>query len=291
MNKIKANPLPAAIAGLGLWMLFKGDSGRDVDLDYEYYGSGDNRGYDYERYSGGRYPTGYGAGRDYSADREFGYGGEANTGGAKERLAGVADSARDKISDVASDIGERAHELGDRAAHVGDTAMRRAASMGQRARYGTRSAMNEVSDMIAANPMILGAAGAVVGALLGFSIPETERENQLMGGARDNLKERAVDLAHEGAQKAKSVATAAAEAATSTVKNELSDDAQSGTARSGGMSSGSATSSASRQTSASSGASATTGGLGSTASTSYGAGSGTSSKGTGGSSGSGTSGL
>jgi ElaB/YqjD/DUF883 family membrane-anchored ribosome-binding protein len=246
MNKIKANPLPAAIAGLGLWMLFKGDSGRDADMDYEY-GSGYGRGYGSELYSGGRYPSaGYDAGRGYTSDHGYGYGGgESTTHGAKERLGGVADSAREKISDVASDIGERAHELGDRAAHAGDAAMRGAASMGQRVRYGTRSAMDNVSDMIASNPMMLGAAGAVVGALLGFSIPETERENELMGGARDSLKERAVDLAHEGAQKAKNVATAAAEAATSTVKSELGDEAEGGTARSTTASSGSATSSGS----------------------------------------------
>lgn len=38
-----------------------------------------------------------------------------------------------------------------------------------------------------ANPLLIGAAAAVAGAIVGLSIPETEREHQLMGETRDAM--------------------------------------------------------------------------------------------------------
>jgi hypothetical protein len=38
-----------------------------------------------------------------------------------------------------------------------------------------------------ANPLLVGAAAAAVGAIVGLGVPETERENELMGETRDNM--------------------------------------------------------------------------------------------------------
>jgi hypothetical protein len=39
------------------------------------------------------------------------------------------------------------------------------------------------------NPLLVGAASAVIGALVGLAVPETEREHQLMGETRDGMLE------------------------------------------------------------------------------------------------------
>jgi hypothetical protein len=38
-----------------------------------------------------------------------------------------------------------------------------------------------------ANPLLVGAAAAAIGAIVGLGVPETERENELMGEARDSV--------------------------------------------------------------------------------------------------------
>jgi len=51
------------------------------------------------------------------------------------------------------------------------------------------------------NPLALGAAAVIVGAVVGMSIPATETENELMGEVRDTVVERARTLASDAASK------------------------------------------------------------------------------------------
>jgi len=60
------------------------------------------------------------------------------------------------------------------------------------------------------NPLAVGAIAAAVGVGVGLALPETERENRLMGEARDNLVERAQGAAQGAAEKARQVAGDAA---------------------------------------------------------------------------------
>ena len=50
------------------------------------------------------------------------------------------------------------------------------------------------------NPLALGAVALAVGAAVGYSLPRTERENALMGEARDHLLDGASHLAHDASQ-------------------------------------------------------------------------------------------
>jgi hypothetical protein len=50
------------------------------------------------------------------------------------------------------------------------------------------------------NPLALGAAALVAGAAVGYSLPRTRREDQLMGQVRDHLLDGATGLAHEAGQ-------------------------------------------------------------------------------------------
>jgi hypothetical protein len=60
--------------------------------------------------------------------------------------------------------------------------------------------------MMQDNPLLVGAGALVLGAAFGLAIPETERENELMGEARDSMVERAQDMARNAASQVQNVA-------------------------------------------------------------------------------------
>ena len=59
------------------------------------------------------------------------------------------------------------------------------------------------------NPLVVGAAAALVGIAIGMSLPASETENQLMGEARDTIVDRARELASDTADKVQDVAAKA----------------------------------------------------------------------------------
>jgi hypothetical protein len=230
MSRIKDNPIPAAIAGLGLWMLFRNDKSRDVEKTYNYDAYGAPRpGY----YPPGRATYPYGGRTDFA-----GYGYDRAFDDGRGRMSHVADTVRDKAasvkdkaSDLADNLGDkahemsdRAHELGDRAGEFADETLDRAEAYGRRMAWQARSSGQELWDTLENNPLILGAAGVIVGALVGASIPETDRENRLMGEASDSVKQTAISYAEEGMEKAKHVASAATDAATSVASREINKE-------------------------------------------------------------------
>jgi hypothetical protein len=60
-----------------------------------------------------------------------------------------------------------------------------------RSRQVARRAQNHLTRTWNETPLLVGAAAMVAGAIVGLSIPETEREHQLMGETRDRLIETA----------------------------------------------------------------------------------------------------
>jgi hypothetical protein len=53
--------------------------------------------------------------------------------------------------------------------------------------FTARKAQNQMQRMLRENPLMIGAAAIVVGAAVGMALPETERENELVGEARDSV--------------------------------------------------------------------------------------------------------
>ena len=77
---------------------------------------------------------------------------------------------------------------------------------GTEARLTARRAQNGVQRMLRQNPLLVGAAAMLVGAAVGASLPETERENEWMGETRDNVVERAQEAARDAATAVRDVA-------------------------------------------------------------------------------------
>lgn len=176
IDKVKENPIPAAMVGVGLWMLF-----RDHD-------SG-GAGFRPQRY------------RSYDVDSDFDE--DDRLEQAKDRMRNAAESAREKASEISDRAGEKVDELKEQT------------------REKVMMARNETRDFINDSPLIAGIAALALGALLGGVIPESDKENELLGDTRDRLLDRTKVLANDAMDRAKNVASAAAETAKNEAKNEV----------------------------------------------------------------------
>ncbi|HET9083796.1 MAG TPA: DUF3618 domain-containing protein [Candidatus Limnocylindrales bacterium] len=256
IDTIRQNPIPAAMAGIGLaWLWTHRSQGQT-------YTSGTwRRGSDYygePRYAGDRY------GETYR------YGG---SGGAKEGVSSKVGEVGDRVSDVGDRVSERAGQavesvsdqfdrLGDRMSDVPD-------QMGYRVQDLSEQARNLIED----SPLAVGAVAVAVGTAIGAAIPATSTERRVLRPAA----ERAIGTAEERA-------TEALEQAEQRMSEATSGQGSSGTSRgrsgSGGSGSGSSGSSSSSSGSTSSGSSSgATGGSSGTGSTSAGSGGSTGSSG------------
>ncbi len=97
-----------------------------------------------------------------------------------------------------------------------DKAQQQASQLGHQAQDQARRAKGEFQRMLQQNPLAVGALAVGLGVAVGLVIPETGKEDQVMGEARDSLAEKA----QEKAQDTKGRIQPVAEHAQGTVKEE-----------------------------------------------------------------------
>jgi hypothetical protein len=182
---VRANPIPAAMIGIGAaWLLMKGKSD-----------GGRRRTQDYRRYR---------TEQDYVPQRDWRVG---STGDVAVGTTGYAAHGADYAGESS-----RASYAGE--SYAGESS--RTPEFGGDLRGYERGRRQSVSidRVVRDNPIVVGAAAALVGVAIGMSLPASETENRLMGEARDTVVDRARDLASNAAEKVKDVAGQAADAAT-----------------------------------------------------------------------------
>jgi prefoldin subunit 5 len=74
--------------------------------------------------------------------------------------------------------------------------------------------------MLQENPLAVGALGVGVGAAVGLAIPETTREHEVMGEARDTFVEKAQEKAQDAQERVQQVAQEAQNAAQQEAENQ-----------------------------------------------------------------------
>jgi hypothetical protein len=141
---------------------------------------------DYSGYGGERY---YGAGAD--ADRD-----EGRTGRLRERAAAAGEGLRER----ASDLGERAGELTEKAR--------------ERASRAGRSSGRFVKE----HPIIVGAAGVMLGAAFAAALPRTSREDHVFGERAERARQAAKEAALREGHRVQEAAKAAVEKARETAE-------------------------------------------------------------------------
>ncbi len=103
---------------------------------------------------------------------------------------------------------------------MSEGAQERASQLTGQAQEQAQRAKGGFQRMLQENPLAVGALAAGLGAAVGFSVPETQKENQVMGGARDNLVEQGKQKAQELKPKVRSVAEQAQSAAKEEAQNQ-----------------------------------------------------------------------
>jgi ElaB/YqjD/DUF883 family membrane-anchored ribosome-binding protein len=106
--------------------------------------------------------------------------------------------------------------------YEGEGVARRAQSAlrdsGERVRRATSTAQNGVQRLMRENPLAAGAIAAAVGLTVGLALPETRRENELMGETRDAVVDRAKGAARQAAERVQDAAQQVQDVAGEAVK-------------------------------------------------------------------------
>jgi ElaB/YqjD/DUF883 family membrane-anchored ribosome-binding protein len=202
VETIKENPLPAALTGLGIgWILAKARQRSTSPPVHAY----NVREYD----AAGAYPATY--------DRPP-YADEYTAGGST--TGGVVERTRDKVGETTGRVQDRAGQAASRAGDAVSNAGSATKNLGERTRQTAQRASAGFGRMLRENPLAVGALATGVGAAVGLAIPETSKEHEVMGEARDNLVNQAQEKVQETQDKAQQVAQEAKNAAQQEAENQ-----------------------------------------------------------------------
>ncbi len=160
--------------------------------------------------------------------------GKATLKSAQEKIGGVASSVGGAASNAYGSVSGAASTAYEGVGNFAGTAYEKAGELGTQAR-------EQYDYYIEENPLAVGAVALALGAAVGFSIPSTQYEGNLMGEARHNLLQKAQDTAGELVDKVKQVASEAQK----TIGDEVKAQTDSLTAKAG-TSGGSGSSSSSQ---------------------------------------------
>ena len=145
----------------------------------------------------------------------------------RRRVTEAMSSGAERVRSVVSDMGESAGRLAER----GQAAARDLYDYGAAATAGARdragSAMGQMRDMggrtvdyVQEQPLLLGALGITVGAVIGLLVPSSRYERRVAGSLRDSLGETARQVAGDAGQRVARVASSVLDAAQDSARRE-----------------------------------------------------------------------
>jgi hypothetical protein len=232
-DTIRGNPVPVALAGIGIgWLLVSsrqnGPRQRAQNRAYtgrQYAYTGESYPYPAATYP---YPAGYRQGPRETGSRLSDYpgGSDARSGSADGmldsagRYAGQAQNAAAQAASGAQQAaGQMMNTVQDTAGQMVDQVQSTASGMAAGAQQGMQQAQSGFQDMMESAPLAVAAGAVALGIAVGLAIPETERENELMGPARDALVEQAQQTMQETVQEKVQQVQSVAEQTVGAIKN------------------------------------------------------------------------
>lgn len=193
---VRDNPIPLALIGLGIgWLAVSGAMSRSRSGGAE-----------------GAYEGMEGVGAPYGAESPaYGTAGSAEyvSGSSAAGLGGNGQGVRERASQLTSEAGERL-------SRATSGARARVSQWRSSARASAGQVADRTRDAYQQHPLTMGLVAALVGAAFGALIPTSRREQEMMGGAVDELVSRARETGSEVMDKAARVA----DRAVSAVKEE-----------------------------------------------------------------------
>ena len=200
VDTVRANPVPALLAGVGLTWLFmsvRSQRAQRERIPRMSPGYGDSIYTQRGRSSGSR--GGYGAGErviEHAVHRAGDAAGEV-AHRVRDAAGRVVDQAGNLVSETGDRVGAMAHDVGETANQLAHAAQERGAALARGATQEARRIEHRIEDGMRENPLAVGAALLAVGATVGLLLPHTRREDELMGHARDRLLGSAEHFAHD----------------------------------------------------------------------------------------------
>lgn len=182
VDTVKTNPVPTLLTATGLmWMIY-----------------------------GERHPhSGDGFWRDSDNPSRASYGVDPAYQSASGGDAYDQENARG--SSLASRIKQGVGRLSGSARQTSDRTSQRAQHAKEGARQQAQRASQGFEHMLRDQPLALGAIGVALGALIGASVPRSQREDELLGKARQRVTEQAAQKADQLKEKAGDVGQTMAE--------------------------------------------------------------------------------
>jgi hypothetical protein len=207
MDTVRQNPVPAAMAAMGIgWlaMRMRGSSGNGVQSRYVQSGRYDVYGGGYGSSYGGSYGGGSYGGNDQSYG---GHGGDGGTDPAR-MMRDAANQATGTAKEVADQAARRAQQVGSDVQQVAQSAVTTAQDTVQQAQWQFDRSLSQ-------NPLAMGALALGVGAAVGLALPETRKERDLYAQPAQQLMSKATDAASQALDQAQSKAAEVGEQLTS----------------------------------------------------------------------------
>src|SRR5581483_5053971 len=129
---------------------------------------------------------------------------------ASDAVSNAANRATSAVSNAASQVQRSASDLAGRASSAisgaVDQAQQKAGYIAERAQYQARRVEDTFNQTLNDNPVALGAVALALGTAVGLALPQTRKENELMGSARDALVDKAQTAAHDAIDQVQQVA-------------------------------------------------------------------------------------
>jgi ElaB/YqjD/DUF883 family membrane-anchored ribosome-binding protein len=185
LETVKRNPIPAAMAGIGIgWLLTHRSSGQSSRASWErarWTGS-DRQFSRFDDDQSGR--GGYGSGSD----------------------ASMSDRASGAVEQVGQQASQFADTVGSKVSGVADQARSTAGQIPDQFGGMARDAQWNAQRMVEQNPLAVGAIAVAVGAAIGMALPETQTEQRILGPAAEKAISTAEQTANEAAQQLETAA-------------------------------------------------------------------------------------
>lgn len=218
LDTIRQNPIPAALAGIGVgWLIMK--VRENAQMRSSRSGGSYSSSYGQYRQYGG-YPSSQRRGMYYGGQMSQQGGGQSLTGKAQDTMSQATDKVQGAMSQAAGKAQDTMSQVTDKAQDMGGQLQDQAQRMADQAQYQAYRAKGWFARTMDENPLAIGLVAVAAGALAGMAVPETDQEREWMGPARDQLVDKAQDVAQDTATKAQRVAKRATDAAKDVAKDE-----------------------------------------------------------------------
>lgn len=244
VDTVKSNPIPYALIGIGLGWLYL-SSRRSETFETRRYRGVEGHYYDASSGGGQTYGTGqtYGPGRTYGTGSQ-GYEGDAYhtdpyqgrppseqegrmgrmTDQMRETLGSAKDTMKDAAGNVRDAAGNVVHRVQETAGSMAGRVQETAGNVASQVRHGASQAADTFQSTLDSNPLAVGAAALGLGLVMGLLLPETQREKQMMGEARNRVGEKVQQTATELGQKVQTVARETMDAAKDAAKDAAQNE-------------------------------------------------------------------